>query len=117
MWKVNPRILAALCVFLLAVAFPAGAVTHHVSPGQSIQAAIDDANDGDQIEVGPWTYNEANNFDGKSVNVVFAPSAKRTCSTSPSHEDCPRDAVWACPPTRDHANTMNRSPPSNEKHL
>jgi hypothetical protein len=34
-----------------------------------IQMAIDDSKDGDEIEVAPWTYNEAIDFKGKSVRL------------------------------------------------
>lgn len=42
MRKTHFNILVAVCVFMmtLAVAVPAAADTHYVSPGQSIQAAI-----------------------------------------------------------------------------
>ena len=131
MRKINLHIAAAVCVLIMTLAGQSAAVTHYVDPNGSadfttIQAAINDAGtvDGDQIEVAPGTYNEAINFNGKAIKAVFAPSAKRTCSTSPSHENWPRDAVWAglgtfsaCPPTHDHANPRIRSPPSNAKHL
>ena len=71
MRKYNLNIAAAVCALMmtLTVADPAGVVTHYVSPGQSIQAAIDAASNGDEIEVAPGTYNEAINFIGKAVRL------------------------------------------------
>jgi parallel beta-helix repeat protein len=69
MWKVNLNIFVAVCVFMMSLVGPAGAVTHYVYPGESIQAVIDDANDGDKIWVAPGTYNEAIDFKGKAVRL------------------------------------------------
>jgi parallel beta-helix repeat protein len=65
----NLDMVLGVCVFLAALAGPAGAVTYYVDPNGSadfttIQAAIADANDYDEIEVAPATYNEAINFNG-----------------------------------------------------
>ncbi|HUS72076.1 MAG TPA: hypothetical protein VMY06_03345 [Sedimentisphaerales bacterium] len=65
----NLNIPAMVWVLVLVLAGPAGAVTRYVSPGQSIQAGIDDANDYDEIEVAPGTYYEAIDFKGKAVRL------------------------------------------------
>ena len=69
----NHGIRLAVFVFmpglLLTLVVPAAADTHYVSPGQSIQAAINASSNGDKIEVAPGTYNEAINFNGKAVRL------------------------------------------------
>ena len=44
----------------------------------TIQSAIDDANDGDQIEVAPGTYNEAINFNGKAIRLYSSDGPEAT---------------------------------------
>jgi parallel beta-helix repeat protein len=63
------RLAACVLMLALAVAVKADADTHYVSPGQSIQAAIDASSNGDKIEVAPGTYNEAIIFKGKAVRL------------------------------------------------
>ena len=64
--------LMTICfvVLLLGLCGSAQADTLNV-PGdyETIQAAIDDAVNGDEIEVGPGTYNEAINYLGKAVRL------------------------------------------------
>ncbi|MHC4335239.1 MAG: right-handed parallel beta-helix repeat-containing protein [Planctomycetota bacterium] len=70
----NLDTVLAICVFLAALAGPVTGRTIYVDPNGSadfttIQAAIEDANDYDDIEVAPATYFEAINFNGKPVRV------------------------------------------------
>lgn len=62
------RILAGCAIFAL----PAHAMTIGVDPGESIQAAIDAADDGDVVAVSAGTYNENIDLRGKAITVVGA---------------------------------------------
>ncbi len=62
--------VAAISFYLIGVTSPAAADILHV-PGDfpTIQAAIDAAMDGDEVEVHPGTYNETINFLRKAIRV------------------------------------------------
>ena len=60
--------LVCLTFFVNAVA--ASAATINVNPGQSVQAAIDAAANGDRIVLAAGTFNEDINYNGKAVTVV-----------------------------------------------
>jgi hypothetical protein len=79
--------LSNLCIFMTALEKPAAADTHNVSPGQSIQAAINSAVNGDQIEVAQGTYYEAIDFKGKAVRLYSSggPSSTRINGTGYYH--------------------------------
>ena len=70
------RVRVASCALLVAVgvtsASSAGAapVTHHVEPGESIQAAIDASVDGDVVELSAGAWTEDVDFGGKAIRVV-----------------------------------------------
>jgi hypothetical protein len=63
-------------VILIAVAGTSLADTHYVpSQHAAIQAAINAATNGDQIEVAPGMYDEAINFNGKAVRLYSSGGA------------------------------------------
>lgn len=62
--------LTALAFLMFLSISSAQAETVTVNPGESIQAAIDNAIDGDRIEVNPGTYNEDLDLLGKNLQIV-----------------------------------------------
>jgi len=65
----NVKNLALFVLMLALVSTAAVADTHYVVPGESIQAAIDAADPGDEIEVAPGAYLEAIDFIGKAIRL------------------------------------------------
>jgi predicted outer membrane repeat protein len=63
---------------LLACGTLAIGATIHVGPDQSIQAAIGQAQDGDEIEVAPGIYRERIDFTGKAVRLYSRDGAEAT---------------------------------------
>jgi parallel beta-helix repeat protein/predicted outer membrane repeat protein len=68
-WKKNSNIWLAVGVLLAVLTWPAGADTHYVGPGDSIQAAINAADNDDEIEVFDGWYSGNINFNGKAVRL------------------------------------------------
>lgn len=76
-WSVG--ITRALPVALvLALPLPLCAAVTVVSPGQSIQAAIQQAANGDEIQVQPGVYPESLDYLGKSIRIVALQGAANT---------------------------------------
>ena len=76
MRRENLKIFVALCMFMMTLTGQAAdgatiTVANDGSPADftSIQPAIDYADNGDEIEVRPGTYNEAINFNGKAIRL------------------------------------------------
>jgi len=73
----NRTLIITACI--VGPALPATADTLHVpSPYGSIQQAISAASDGDEIVVGPGTYNESINFSGKDIRIRSSSGAAST---------------------------------------
>ena len=67
-----------VALLFLSLAAPAHAADWTVGPGQSIQAAIDAASDGDRILVQPGTYNEVMSLRGKRLEVIGVEGFEQT---------------------------------------
>ncbi|UCG59588.1 MAG: right-handed parallel beta-helix repeat-containing protein [Phycisphaerales bacterium] len=74
----NIKMWLAICSLMVVLVSAAAGTTHYVNPGESIQAAIDAANPGDEIEVAPGTYYEAIDFKGKAVRLYSKDGAAVT---------------------------------------
>lgn len=73
----RPTFLGALCALSIAVV-PARAADVSVHPGESLQAAIDAAVDGDRLLLLPGTWSEPIDFHGKSIEVIGLAGADQT---------------------------------------
>lgn len=85
MRQTNLNIFVAVCTFVMALTAPVEAVTRYVSPGQSIQAAMDASSNGDEIEVAPGTYHEAIDFKGKAVRLYSSGGPELTTINDPAY--------------------------------
>jgi len=83
--NIGIRLAVCMLVPALSVAVPAVGGTHYVSPGQSIQAAIDASSNGDEIEVAPGTYGEAINFNGKAIRLYSTAGPNDTTIDGSGH--------------------------------
>lgn len=66
----SPAASLLAAAMALVVSSSASGADLFVTPGQSIQAAIDHAIDGDRVLVQPGVYNEAIDFRGKAIEVI-----------------------------------------------
>jgi parallel beta-helix repeat protein len=84
-WGTRGRTVA-VAVGLMVTAMPAGTAlatgpaTVDVHPGESIQAAVDNARSGDTIRIAAGNYREAVCIEGKGLNIVGAGAGKTTIS-------------------------------------
>ncbi len=80
-------VAAAVLALLITGASVAMADDWNVDPGDSIQAAVDSAADGDTIYVHEGTYDESIVIDGKDVSLIAVGSVILAPSACTSHSD------------------------------
>ena len=87
MRKENLNILAAVSLFMMTLAGQAadGATIHVPADFTTIQAAIDGAANGDEIEVSPGTYYEAIDFKGKAARLYSSGGQEVTTIDGTGH--------------------------------
>ncbi|MQS34896.1 right-handed parallel beta-helix repeat-containing protein [Streptomyces katsurahamanus] len=91
-------VTAALGAGLVAAPAPAGATSHTVRPGESIQAAVDAAAPGDTVVVGPGLYRESVQISkrltlrGSGPATVLTPAPARPLAA----HGCERDGNGVC---------------------
>src|SRR3954453_14075049 len=110
-WGARGRTVA-VAVGLMVTAMPAGTAlatgssTVEVQPGESIQAAVDQARSGDTIRIAAGDYREAVCIEGKGLNIVGAGVGKTTISwpewqTVGDLPSVASTACWAAPGAAD----------------